>query len=419
MRGVVSLLVLMAVSPEVLAQEPQLSLPDLVREALDHNPEVQMAARALEAKRTRVPQAGALPDPMLLYGVINEGRPIPFQTLGERDFSEAYVGVSQELPFPGKRRLRREAAEEEVEAARWAYESVRRRLTAHVAEAYYDLYTTHAALDLVEESAQLLEQLIKVAHTRLAVGQTSQQDVLDAEVEMSRLEERRSQLAERRAILEARLASLLYHGKGKPLGRPSAVTSTPLPGALDDLLQRAEEESPVLREKAGMVAQGERLVDLANRDRKPDFSVSFIYHNRDSHFFSPYYTFGGTATIPNLHGRQKHAVEEAAAVLGGARSATDQARAEVRYAVAEAYQLASTSDRLLRLYDEGILRQARLSLDSALAQYRVGKVEFLTLITSWRRLLDYDLMYQEQLAEHEKALARLALHVGPPAGAAQ
>jgi outer membrane protein TolC len=177
------------------------------------------------------------------------------------------------------------------------------------------------------------------------------------------------------------------------------------------LLNRAEDQSPALTEKARMVSQAERLADLAKRDRKPDFSVNFTYHNRGS--LDPMYSFGGTMTLTNLHGRQSRAVEEAVASLGGARSGADMARADVRYAVTEAYQMASTAERLLRLYDEGILKQARLSLESALAQYGVGKVEFLTPITSWRRLLDYDLTYQEQLAAHEKALARLAVHVGP------
>jgi len=390
-----------------------MSLAELLREALERSPEVQIAARAVEAKRARVPQAGALPDPMLMYGVMNEGRPVPFQTLGEAGFSEVYVGLSQEFPYPGKRSLRKGAATAELEAAEAAYEGARRRVSAAVAEAYYDLYVTHAALDVIEESSRLLEQLIKVAHTRLAVGQTSQQDVLDAEVEISRIEERRSQLAERRAILEARLASLLYRGKDEPFGRPSAVISTPLPGPLDELLRLAEEESPTLQEKARMITQAERTLDVANRDQKPDFSLNFVYHNRGG--LDPYYTFGGTLTLPNVHGRQKRAVEEAAAGLGGSRSGADLARAEVRYAVTEAYQMASTAERLLRLYDEGILKQSRLSLDSALTQYRVGKVEFLTLITSWRRLLDYDLSYHEQLAAHEKALARLAVHVGTTA----
>ena len=406
------LLSCLAVAPSLLAQEEPapLSLPGLIREALDRNPEVQAAARMVEAKGARVEQAGALPDPMLMFGVINEGHPVPFQTLGERDFSEAYVGLSQDLPYPGKRRLRRDAASEEGKAAGYALEAVRRRVVADVSEAYYDLYATHAAVVIVEENSQLLEQLIKVANTRLAVGQASQQDVLDAEVEMSRLEERRRQLSQRRGLLEARLSSLLFREGAEPFGRPGLVTASALPGKLEDLLKLADERSPALHENARLVAQAERKLDLSRRDRRPDFSVNFTYHNRGS--IEPYYTFGGTVTLPNLHGRQNSAIAESVADLGGARSGADMARSQVRYQVTEAHQMASTSERLLRLYDEGILKQARLSLDSAMAQYRVGKLDFLTLVTSWRRLLDYDLTYHEQLAEHEKALARLAVHVG-------
>lgn len=400
------------------AQEPApLLLEDLVRAALEGSPEIQGAARMVEASAARVGQAGALPDPMLAYGVMNEGRPVPFQTLGERDFSEAYLGLSQDLPFPGKRRLRTEAATEEVEAARSAYEAVRRRVCAAVADAYYDLYSTDAGLDVVEQSARLLDQLIEVAHTRLSVGQTSQQDVLDAELEMSRLEERRTELDARRAIVEARIRSLLNRRTGDRFGRPPAITPSPLRGSLEELVSRSEQDSPALGEKARTVAQAERLTDLAKRDRKPDFSVNFTYHNRGG--LDPMYTFGGTVSLPNLHGRQARAVEEAAANLAAAQSAADSARTEVRYAVTEAFQTAKSAERLLLLYDEGILKQARLSLDSALAQYGVGKVEFGTLIASWRRLLDYDLAYQEQLAVHEKALARLAVHVGAAPSAAR
>ncbi|MGH7321620.1 MAG: TolC family protein, partial [Candidatus Rokuibacteriota bacterium] len=161
----------------------------------------------------------------------------------------------------------------------------------------------------------------------------------------------------------------------------------------------------------GRVAAADRKVDLARRERLPDLGVNFVYHNRGD--LDPYYTFGGTLSLPIYAGRkQKKAIEEAAADLGSVQSAADAARSAVRYAVTDAYLMASTAERLVRLYDEGILKQSRLSLDSAIAQYQVGRVDFLTLITSWRRLLDYDLTYHEQLAEHEKALARLAVHIG-------
>jgi outer membrane protein TolC len=166
-----------------------------------------------------------------------------------------------------------------------------------------------------------------------------------------------------------------------------------------------------------MVDGGDRRVALARRERLPDLGVDLVYHNRGA--LDPYWTFGGTLTLPIYRGRkQNKAVEEAAAELEGAHSALDAARAMVRYEVTDAHLVVSTAERLLRLYDEGLLKQARLSLDSALAQYQVGKVDFLTLVTSWRRLLDYDLTYHEQLAEHEKALARLAVHVPAASGRA-
>lgn len=406
-----------AASQEASGRDAPLSLPELLREALQHNPEIRSAQRAAEARRARIPQAGALPDPVLAAGVTNEGRPVPFQTLGAKDFSEIYVGLTQDFPYPGKRRLRAAVAREEAAAAEWSHEATRRRVVSAVAETYYDLYEAHAALDTVDASARLLETLTRLAHTKLAVGQTSQHDVLEAEVELSRLEELRSQFAERRAILEARLASLLDRPAAEPLAAPGPLTPSPLSGTLDDALRLAEERSPLLRVQARSVTQAERGVDLARRERLPDFGVSVTYHHRGR--LDAYYTLGGTLTLPNLHGRQAKAIEEAVAALGGARSTYDQIRAEVRYQVNEAYQMAATAERLMRLYDEGIRTQARLALDSALAQYRVGKVDFLALITSWRHLLDYDLAWHTQLAVHEKALARLAVHLERPAAPAQ
>ena len=422
MRCLLSAIVLVGASSPLSAQESpssEVSLDAFVREALERNPQIQMARRLVAAKRARVPQAGALPDPMLMYGVVNEGSPVPFESLGQRDFSEVYVGFSQDIPFPGKRGLREKVAGEEASAAGWAYEAVRRRVTSEVAQAYFDLYAVHAGLSIVEQNFQLLDQLVKVARARYSVGSATQQDVLDAELELSRLEERRSLLVQRRCLVEAVLARLLYRTDPVPLGRPGSVVKTALEASLKQVLTRAQEESPLVREQERFVAQGEQKVDLARRERLPDFGFSFVYHNRDDHFFKPYYSYGGTLTLPIYAGRkQQKAIAEAAENLGGASSALEAARAQVRYEVTDAFLMASTADRLLRLYDQGILKQARLSLDSALAQYQVGKVDFLTLVTSWRRLLDYDLTYQEQLAEHEKSLARLSIHVSAVAGQA-
>ena len=398
--------------------QPQETLSALVSEALERSPDVLEARARIEARRARIPQAGALPDPMLMYGVMNEGRPIPFETLGSAGDSEVYVGVSQELPFPGKRRLREQVAREEATAAEWAYEAVRRRVAANVAENYLDLSRIDAAAAVVERSRPLLEQMSSVARTRLGVGQATQQDVLDTEVELTRLEERSIVLAQQRAAVEARLRRLLGRRGADTFGAPSPGSLAPLGQPLDALLARAEAESPMVKETAQLLAAAERKLELARREKRPDFGVSLTYHNRGG--LDPFYDFGGKLTIPLYAGRkQNRAVAEAAAERDAARSAADVARAEVRQAVTESHLMAQASERLLRLYDEALLKQARLSYDSALAQYQVGKAGFLTLVTSWRRLLDNELAYQEQLVEHEKALARLAVHVTLPAAGAE
>jgi outer membrane protein TolC len=391
--------------------EPILSLQSLVEEALDRNPEIQAATRQVARMKARVPQRGALPDPMLSYGVMNEGRPIPFQTLGEAGFSEVYVGILQDLPYPGKRGLREEVAQEEARAAEWAFESVRRRVVAQVKEAYYQLYAVDAALDILERNRELLENLERVAAALYTVGQGIQQHVLDAQVEISRLEERISLLRQQRSVVEALLNSLLYREAGTPLGRPEPLRPDPLGYEMEQLWKMAEESSPVLRERSQWVAAGERSLSLAQRELLPDLGVNFVYHNRGG--LDPYYTFGGTLSLPLYAGRkQRKAVEEAGEGLLESRHTFDAARARVRYEVTEAYLSAKTAERLLSLYEEGILRQARLSLDSAIAQYQVGRVDFLTVLNSWTRLLEYDVTYRDQIADHEKALARLEPHVG-------
>jgi outer membrane protein TolC len=170
-----------------------------------------------------------------------------------------------------------------------------------------------------------------------------------------------------------------------------------------------------MAERKALAVQGERKVDLARREMLPDLGVQIVYHNRGG--LDPYYTFGGTVTLPLWAGRkQKKAVEEAAAELGGARSSLEAARNQVRYEVREAWLAASAADRVLRLYDDALLKQAELSLESAIAQYRVGRVDFQTLVNAWRRLLDGRSSRYEHIARREKALARLAVHVPPPSG---
>ncbi|MBI4466406.1 MAG: TolC family protein, partial [Acidobacteria bacterium] len=105
-----------------------LVLDELIREALENNPAVHAALRRVEAQRRRVPQARALPDPRVSVGWM--GNLKPFGVMREDPSSYRSVGATQEIPFPGKLKLRGEVADREAEAVWWDYEATRRRVVA-------------------------------------------------------------------------------------------------------------------------------------------------------------------------------------------------------------------------------------------------------------------------------------------------
>jgi outer membrane protein TolC len=392
-------------------QGPNVALGDLVRLALERSPELAGARRAIDVLASKVAPAGALPDPELMFGQMNEGNPIPFQTLGTNGFSEVYIGFTQEFPFPGKRPLRQKVAELEAQAEESRFKLTRLRITSEVKSAFYDLYSIQKAAGVVSKERDLLDRLARIASTRYSVGRGIQQDVLDAQVEISKVQERLEILERRRQAAEALLNTLTYQPLDAPLGRLGEVRRSPLQYSLSELTALAAENYPLLEAQQKLVDREAIALELAKKEKFPDFGASFVYHNRGG--LAPYWTIGATARIPLYFGRkQRHEIEAAAASLAQSRHAYDNTRLQAFYNIKNVYLMASTAERLLRLYDEGIIRQASFSLESAVANYEVGKVDFLTLMMSWRRVLDYEVTYYEQFADYQKALAQLEPLVG-------
>lgn len=392
---------------------PAVHLDELVSLALERNPELRAAQRGIDVMRSKIGPAGALPDPELMVGQMNEGSIVPFTTLGEPDagFSEIYVGVNQEVPFPGKLRLKGKVAEMEAKGEESRYKDARFRVIAQVKDGFYDLYAIDKSIEIVEKERKLLEQLEKIASVRYSVGKAAQQDVLDAQVEISRLEERLALLQQRREATEALLNTLLYRSPETPIGPVSAMQKSPLSYELAELSALAERNFPLLEAQQRLIDRDALSLDLARKGKFPDFGFTFVYHNRGAN--RPYWTIGGTAKIPLFFGRkQRHEIEGAAANIAQSRHAYENVRARTFYNVKNLYLMATTADRLLKLYDEGIIRQASFSLEAAVENYEVGKIDFLTLLTSWTRVLNYELSYHEQLAEYQKALAQLEPLVG-------
>jgi outer membrane protein TolC len=380
-----------------------LLLKDLISEALRANPEIQAARQGLESAKSRISQAGALPDPMLAFRLDNISERL---TIGEEDMSMAGVEVSQMVPFPGKRRLMQEMAEAEAEREAALLDAVQRKVAAEVKMLYYELYFTGRARAILGETRRLLLTLADTAQARYSVGEGLQQDVIRAQTELARLLERIAEIEQQEGALQARLNAVLRRAPDAELGEPEPPKAAPLPQDREQLIARATEQAPEIQAANRMVAMKTRALSLARRDYFPDFELSVGYLDRGG--LDSMYEAMVSLNLPLYYrSKQQARVAEAAKDLNSMREEQAAAEQQVKARAMQLYLEAATRHRLLGLFSDGILPQARLSFESARAGYSVGQVDFLTLLDNAMKLLEDELEYEEILVRYQKALAGL------------
>jgi outer membrane protein, heavy metal efflux system len=385
------------------------TLKQLVQEALERNPEIQSAARRVRAMRARVPQVRALPDPTVAVGWM--GRITPFSVMNGDPSSYRSVSAMQEIPYPGKLKLRGQMADREAAAARWDYERVRRRVVAQVKGAYYDYFYYQKALEITRKDQELLEKLAKIAEVRYQVGKGIQQDVLRAQVELSRLLGRLTVLNQQEKTARARLNTLLFRDPEAPLPPPAPFQQAAFPYSLEELYQMARQNDPQLQSDARLIERSQYAVNLAEKEYRPNFTVGYMYQQRpdmqDMHGF----TVG--INIPIFYrSKQREGVIEATEEMIGARREMQNQLTGVYFEVKQQYLAAQASEGLVRLYSQAIVPQSSLALDSSMASYEVGKVDFLSLLDNFSNVLDYEINYYRELSNFQIALARLEPLVG-------
>jgi outer membrane protein TolC len=401
-------------SPVAVAAEADqarvVSIQDLLDELLRNNPDIRAAEYRHDAATKRPSQASALPEPTLSFTNFGVGH--PFSRLRDNDFAYQGFGFSQEVPYPGKLALAREEASREAESEREMYRSVVLDKTAQLKVAYYDWFQLTKAVEINGKNRDLLERFEKIARARYSVGRGIQQDVLKAQVEQSGLAQQLEIIQQKKATAEARIRSLL--NSERPLGRPAEITLSPLSAGLEEFLALIDGQAPLLRAQQAILDSRTVGIERSKKEYRPDFAFSFQWQKTGAPF-ADYYMATAEVKLPLYFWRkQRLGVEEAAARFQEARQNYAAARQELVFMIKDLYLTASTSERLLALYQSGIIPQASLSLESAVAGYEVGSIDFLTLMSNFMSLLTYEMQYYEELAKHEQALARLEALVARP-----
>lgn len=387
----------------VQAQSP---LKQLVEEALRRNPEILAAQKRVEAARQRPDRESALPDPMLSMGYSSAGKPWPLAGIGREPIANAGVMISQEIPAPGKTRLRGAMAQREADAQFQDYQQVKLSVVARLKQAWHRLHHTYAMADLLERNRDLLRKFLRVAEARYAVGKGMQQDLFRAQTQLSVLETRLERLRQERRSREAEINELLFRALDTPVPRPPEPGILEFRLPLEDLNAAARENSPMLRRDEKMIQRAELAVNLARKDYYPDYTVSGGYFNMGG--MPDMYQFRVDVKLPLWFARKQRAgVAEQSHLLSQTRRGYESSEATLLFRIKDDYLMAQTSYRLLKMYTETVVPQATLALESSLPAYETGGVDFLTLLSNMMSVVEYEGNYHEELLNFHLSLIRL------------
>ncbi|WP_411725944.1 TolC family protein [Methyloglobulus sp.] len=408
---------------EAVAETPQptkkdesiLTLNQAIEQALLGNPGLgEIKARA-EAMAAVPSQEGTLPDPELKFGALY--LPTNSFNLRQDDFTMMEVGISQEIPFPGKLALREKIAEQEALAAADSVDEARLRLVREVKMGWWRLFYYDRALSLLDEAEQFFLQLIDIAQAKYKVGKGSQQDVLLAQLELSKLKDEKLSLIGMRHGQDARFNALLDRTPEMPVRIP-AEADFKLPAIVESALQdKALQIRPLFAQHRKMLGAAKAKVDLAQKGFYPDFTVGAFYDIRQDTLSgqsrSDFASVQLSMNLPIYAGRkQAKAVDQRQSELLQERYAQLDEHHKIQAEIAaKAAEYQQTKEKLLLLEHE-IIPQAQQAVNSLLAGYQVSRTDFTDLLRTQLSFFQYQTQYWQALSSTQQILAELSAEVG-------
>src|SRR6266404_4042960 len=360
------------------------SLQDLLKEAEQNNPQIRAARHGWESAKQVPSQVSTLPDPQFTAQQVNVGSPRPFAGYTNSDFAYFGLGVSQDFHYPRKLRLKGEMAKRDADVVQQQYESVRRSILAGVKSANFQLAYLSKTLGILESDGELLQQVERAADARYRSGMGNQHDVLQAQVERTKLLREITMHHLEVAKLQAQIKQLLNRSQSSPDVEPSELPETLLPYTFEELLSATKAQNPEITGAEKMVEKKKLQVDLAHKDFYPDFNVQYMWQRTDPTQFRAYYMLTFGVRVPIYRSRkQRPELAQAEADLKRSRSESEVQSQQVAFELRSEYVVAQQTTELLKIHREGLAHQARSAFQSGLASYQSNKQDFQAVLTSF------------------------------------
>jgi outer membrane protein TolC len=378
-------------------------LQALVAEALARNPDLHAVQSAIAAAQTRTVAAQARPDPMVSMTYTNDGWA---PSLGSMPMTTLGFMVSQEFPYSGKRQLRADLATSQARQIEPQLARARLAIEAAVKRAYYGLTLARELQSLTAEQRELWTQIEVVARSRYAVGMGAQQDVLRVQVEVTRIEQRAIEQAAEAELRLAEINRLLARALETPIATPVRLTLRPLSGTAQGAFEQLRMISPELASARLAIDTERAALAAAQRDFKPDFTIQGGYMSRGG--LDPMWLAGVGMTLPFNKKARESAVANAEIRAQGGAHAVESMSLQLQYRTNERFTRARTAEKIVALYDGGIVPQDQMTVEAAVANYQSGKVPFVSVLEAMGALYADRWTRAGLVADHARLVASLA-----------
>jgi cobalt-zinc-cadmium efflux system outer membrane protein len=389
---------------------PPTPLAVLVAEAESNNTQISAAEHAARASRQVAPQKTALPDPKLTLQQFSVGSPRPFAGYTNSDFAYIGIGASQELPYPGKLRLRGELAEREADTEQIRVQVWKANVDDSVKTTYLQLAYLQQALVILKENRAVLDQLIRDVTIHYEVGQGMQQDVLQAQIQRTRIVRELTLRHQEMGKLQANLKGLLHRDQTSVDIAPEALTESVVGLSSAQLLDLVRLQNPQSQVDAAAVHAQDAQLASAKREGKPDFGLSYMYQNTDRKY-RDYYMLTFDVRFPRKK-RVDAEVAEASEKLAQSRQTLDAGLQQQLANAQGQYILVKSDEELLKEYREGLVPQSQAAYRATLSTYGANKEQLTRVLTSLTDLVSLQLEVAKTVADRETALAHLETLTG-------
>ncbi len=410
--NVVSLLTaafVLAAALSASGQEPAVSNPtplsQLLTEAAANNPQISAADHGARAARQMAPQVSTLPDPKFTYQQFSVGSPKPFAGYTNSDFAYIGVGASQELPYPGKLRLRGEVAERDADTKQAEVEVTKTGIADAVKADYLQLAYLQQTLGILRQNEGVLDQLIQSATAHYQVGQGMQQDVLQAQVERTKIVREITMHHQQMWQVQAHLKGLLHRDQGSADIVTEDLTESSLKRTSAELLAMVRQNNPQIQVDASSIRKQDAQLESAKREGKPDFELGYMYQNTDRKY-RDYYMLTFDVRFPRKK-RINAEIAEAAERRAESEQTLDAHLQQQLAEVQQGHVKATSDEELLKEYREGLIPQSDATYRATLNAYGSNREQFIHVLTHFTDVLNLKLEYVQTLEDHEAALAHL------------